>query len=52
MKKCRTTIKQLSETKMSETVDIKNLKFLFPYNWETKLKELKKSKYKSVIFPK
>ena len=49
-KKERHTIKQIAETKMSETVDLESLKFLYPYDWKKKLKELKQSKYKSVIF--
>ena len=52
MKKERTTIFQLARTSMSATVDLESLKLLFPHNWKDKLKELKKSKYKSIIYPK
>ena len=49
MKETRHTIKQIAETKLSETVNLKTLKFCFPYSWKEKLRELKKSKWKSVI---
>ena len=52
MKVARHTIKQIAETKVSETLNLKELKTLFPSNWKEKLEELKKSKFKSVIFPK
>jgi hypothetical protein len=52
MKIARHTIKQIAETKVSETLNLKELKTLFPSNWKEKLEELKKSKFKSVIFPK
>lgn len=52
MKIARHTVKQIADTKVSETLDLKGLKTLFPYAWKEKLEELKKSKFKSVIFPK
>jgi hypothetical protein len=51
MKIPRHTIKQIQNTTISETVDLEGLKLLFPYDWEKKLEELKKSKFKSVLFP-
>ena len=50
MKKERHTIKQIAETKISETCDLKTLKFLFPDKWKEKLKELKQSEWKSKIY--
>lgn len=51
MRKIRHTIKQIADTPLSETVDLKTLKFLFPYDWKKKVEELRNSKYRSVIFP-
>jgi len=51
MKKPRTTIKQIAETKVSETLNLGGLRQMFPYNWAKKLKELEKSRFRSVIFP-
>ena len=39
----------MAGTKLSEAVDLKTLKFLFPNNWKDKLAELKKSKWESII---
>jgi len=47
----RTTIREMSEATLSETVSLESLKFLFPWDWEKKLEELKKSKWVSVIYP-
>ncbi len=52
IKIARHTVKQLAETKVSETCNLKALKELFPYTWKEKRKELKESRFKSVLFPK
>jgi len=52
MKIARHTIKQLAETKISETLDLKGLKIMFPYDWQKKKEELKNSRFTSVIYPK
>ena len=52
MKIPRRTLKQIENTTVSETLDLKGLMWMFPYNWKEKLEKLRKSKFKSVIFPK
>lgn len=51
MKQERRTTFQKSKTTLSETLTLEGLKITFPYDWEKKLEELRKSKFKSVIFP-
>lgn len=48
----RHTIKQVAEMKISETCDLESLIKLYPENWKDKLKELKRSRFTSVIYPK
>ena len=41
----RHTIKQVSETTLSETCNLETLKMLFPYDWKKKVKEIKKLRF-------